>query len=103
MSAAYQVQIVQRQSEQFKGVVILGNFGNGVQLKRLDDHGVLFRGMLVWLLGTLGGVHGSNCEGFRVARKSLLTGVCFRRNSRQNREASLFANRIPVGAPDGRI
>ena len=103
MSATDQVQIVQRQSEQLKGVVILGNFGNGVQLKRLDDHGVLFRGMLVWFLGTLSGVHGANCEGYLAAGKSLLTGVCFRGNSRQNWEASLFADGIPVGTPDGRV
>ena len=77
----------------FKGLVRLGDLDNGVQFQRLDVHGVLFRSMLVWFLGTLGGVHGSNCEGIAGSGKSPLTGVCFRGDSGQNRAASLLSTR----------
>jgi hypothetical protein len=54
-AAANEVKVIHRKSEQLKGVVILGSVGNGIQLKRFDIHGVLFRGCVglvswhVWL------------------------------------------------------
>jgi hypothetical protein len=49
---------------------------------------------LVWFPGTLSGMHGTNCDGFPVRRKSLLTGVCFRDKSGQNRRISVLLAEI---------